>query len=44
MGENEGYNVDIISYPATGLHGSKPPDDIIQRVMKSNIVIALTEY
>jgi leucyl aminopeptidase (aminopeptidase T) len=44
MGEKEGYTVDIVSFPATGLHNTSLPDDIIERVKKTNLVIALTEY
>jgi leucyl aminopeptidase (aminopeptidase T) len=44
MGEEGGYNVDIDSFPATGLHNTFIPEKIIKRVKKSNIVIALTEY
>ena len=44
MGEKEGYKVDIVSFPATGLHGTSLPDDIIERVKKSNLIISLTEY
>jgi len=44
MGGKEGYNVDIKSYSATGLHNTDLPDDIVEKVKKSNIVLALTEY
>jgi len=44
MGKTEGYQADILSYPATGLHGSQIPDEIIEEVRKSNIILALTEY
>jgi leucyl aminopeptidase (aminopeptidase T) len=44
MGKIEGYSVDITSFPATGLHNTGLPDNIIKRVEKSNLVIALTEY
>jgi hypothetical protein len=44
MGEEEGYKINIDSFPATGLHNTKLPDDIIEQVKKSNLVIALTEY
>ena len=44
MGEKEGYTVDIASFPATGLHNTSLPDDIIERVKKTNLIISLTEY
>lgn len=44
MGNLEDYFVDIASYPATGLHNTGLPEDIIKKVEKSNLVIALTEY
>lgn len=44
MGEKEGYSVDIISYPATGLHNTELPDEIVEMVKKANIVLALTEF
>ena len=44
MGEKEGYKVEIVSFPATGLHNTSLTDDIIERVKKSNLIISLTEY
>ena len=44
IGEEEGLIVDIASYPATGLHNARIPATITERVKKSNLVIALTEY
>jgi leucyl aminopeptidase (aminopeptidase T) len=44
MGGRDGYSVDIRSYPATGLHNTDLPGDIVEKVKKSNIVLALTEY
>ena len=44
MGVKGRYVVDIISFPATGLHNTSLPDDIIERVKKTNLIISLTEY
>jgi len=44
MGEKEGYTVNIISYPATGLHNTDLPVNIVEKVKQSNIILALTEY
>ncbi|EMR73755.1 hypothetical protein MBGDN05_00472 [Thermoplasmatales archaeon SCGC AB-539-N05] len=44
MGEQKGFMVDLMEYPATGLHNSIIPKDIIDLACKSNLVIAITEF
>jgi len=40
----KGYTVDMLEYPATGLHNTPIPTEIIKKLERSNLVIALTEY
>jgi leucyl aminopeptidase (aminopeptidase T) len=44
MGAKTGFSVNIQEYKATGMHNSPIPDEIIDVVSKSNLVIAMTEY
>jgi hypothetical protein len=44
MGVKMDFSVDFIEYPATGIHNSPVPLNIIEMVKKSNLVIAMTEY
>jgi aminopeptidase len=44
MGAKIGFSVNILKYEATGMSNSNIPDEIINIVSKSNLVIAMTEY
>lgn len=44
LGEKKGFTVDYKQYPATGLHNYIIPKDIIDLALKSNLVIAMTEF
>jgi len=44
MGEENQFSVDILEYPATGIHNSPIPKKILQEAFKSNLVLAMTEY
>ena len=44
MGNNEGFSVEMFEFDATGIHNTDLPHDIIERITKSDIVIAMTEY
>ena len=44
MGAKIGFSVDIDNYPATGLHNSPIPKDIINDARKSNLVIVMAEF
>jgi leucyl aminopeptidase (aminopeptidase T) len=44
IGSETGFITDILSYPATGVQNSKIPKEIIERIRKTNLVIAMTEY
>lgn len=44
LGVKKGFRVDYKEYPATGLHNSFIPKDIIDLALKSNLVIAMTEF
>jgi leucyl aminopeptidase (aminopeptidase T) len=44
MGAKTGFSVNILEYEATGMPNSTIPDEIINVVSKSNLVIAMTEY
>ena len=44
MGAKAGFSVDILEYEATGMHNALIPQEIIDAVRKSNLVIAMTEY
>ena len=44
MGAKEGFFVDIIQYKATGMHNAPIPNNVIEEMKKSNLVIAITEF
>jgi len=44
MGNNIGFSVDMFEYNATGVHNTPLPQDIINRLTKSDLIIAMTEY
>ena len=44
MGNIEGFSVEMFEFDATGIHNTDLPQDIIERITKSDIVIAMTEY
>ena len=44
MGNKEGFSLEIFEFNATGIHNTDLPQEIIDRVTKSDIVIAMTEY
>ena len=44
MGVKAGFFVDWFEYKATGLHNSPLPEETLDKVRKSHLVIALTEY
>jgi leucyl aminopeptidase (aminopeptidase T) len=44
MGEETGFTVKWMEFNATGLNNKKIPDEAINEVKKSNLVLAMTEY
>ena len=44
MGTETGFSVDILKYEATGQPNAPIPQEIIDEVRRSNLVIAMTEY
>jgi hypothetical protein len=44
MGEKNGFSVDLIEFPATGIHNTPLPKNIIDLVLKYNLVLAITEF
>jgi hypothetical protein len=44
MGAEEGLSVDWMEYKATGLHNSPLPQEVIDAALKSNLVIAMTQW
>jgi len=44
MGAKIGFSVNVLEYEATGMPNSTIPNEIINMVRKSNLVIAMTEY
>lgn len=44
MGNKEGFTVSFREYKATGRHNSPIPQEVIDSVKKTNLVIAMTEY
>jgi len=44
MEEKIGFKTEMLNYPATGVHNTKISEDIIERIRKTNLVIAMTEY
>ena len=44
MGKKIGFSVDIFEFNATGIHNTSLPQDILNRITNSNLIIAMTEY
>ena len=44
MGDEIGFTVDFVKFNATGLHNTPLPDNIIDIIRKSNLVLAMTEF
>ena len=44
MGYKTGFSVKLLKYKATGMHNSSIPDEIINAINKSNLIIAMTEF
>jgi len=44
LGTEKGFTVNKLEYKATGVHNSPIPQEVIDNVKKSNLVIAMTEF
>jgi len=44
LGEEEGFNVEILEYEETGRHNAPLPRNVVDAMKNSNLVIAMTEY
>jgi len=44
LGATTGFSVQLQEYPATGIHNTPVPKEIIQAVTQANLIIAMTEY
>jgi len=44
MGDKTGFSVNWMEYKATGLHNTPIPEEVIEAVGYSNLVLAMTEY
>jgi leucyl aminopeptidase (aminopeptidase T) len=44
MGKDTDFNVDWMEYKATGLNNAPVPEDVLNTVKKSNLVLAMTEF
>jgi leucyl aminopeptidase (aminopeptidase T) len=44
LGKEEGFTVEILEYKATGKHNAPLPENVVEAVNKSNLVIAMTEF
>jgi len=44
MGKETGFTVDLMEYKATGLNNAPVPEDVLDAVRNSNLVLAMTEF
>lgn len=44
MGAKTGFSVSLLEYPATGMHNTSIPDEVVRAIRKSHLVLAMTEY
>jgi hypothetical protein len=44
MGDNVGFTVDMFEFNAMGIHNTPFPKDLIDKISKYHLVIAMTEY
>ena len=44
MGEKNGFSVNWAEFPATGIHNTPIPKNIIDLISKNNLVLAITEF
>ena len=44
MGDETGFSVSMMEFNATGMHNKPVPEEVLETVRKSNLVLAMTEF